>query len=46
MTVISLMKTENLQFIFLVSTQSWNNSLGKYNRQKLSILFQEEKMKK
>jgi hypothetical protein len=45
MTVISLTKPENLQFIFLVSTPPWNNFLGKCNRQKLSILFQEEKMK-
>jgi len=37
------MKTENLQFIFLVSTQSWNNFLGKYNRQKIMYFISRRK---
>jgi len=41
--VISLVKTENLQFFFLVSTPSWNNFLGKYNRQKIKYFISRRK---
>lgn len=43
LTVISLMKTENSQFIFLVSTPLWNNFLGKYNRQKIKYFISQRK---